>query len=100
LGNSFFSPFNYTFFFTQMALYNQASDLNTRQTVWVSTRVKDRPQLNSHRDDAFGKSLKNHGIDGFGAAELANLHTDYEGWQLPAHKYCHKPGAKRISWVA
>jgi hypothetical protein len=93
--------FNYTFFFTQMAIYNQASDLNTRQTVWISTNfLKDRPQLNSHRDDAFGKSLNSHGIDGFGAAELANLHTDYQGWQGPGHQYWHNPEAKRLSFPA
>lgn len=63
-----------------MALYNIASDLNTRQTVWVSTNVtKGRPQLNSHRDDTFGRSLNHAGIDGFPAWELAGLHCDYVG---------------------
>ncbi len=63
-----------------MALYNIASDLNTRQTVWVSTNVvKGRPQLNSHRDDSFGRSLNRAGIDGYPAWELAGLHTNYEG---------------------
>ena len=84
-----------------MALYNMATDIQTRSTVWISTNFrKYRPQLNSHRDDTFGKSLNSSGTDGLSAAELANLHTDYEGWQLPAHKYTHTPGAKRISWVA
>jgi hypothetical protein len=59
-----------------MALYTQATDLQTRQTVWVSTNVvKGRPQLNSHRSDAMARA----GIDGFSAAELAGLHTDYQG---------------------
>jgi hypothetical protein len=63
-----------------MALYNIATDLKTRQTVWVSTNVvKGRPQLNSHRQDRLGASLAAGGIDGFSAAELAGLHTDYQG---------------------
>jgi hypothetical protein len=63
-----------------MAIYSQATDLATKQTIWVSTNVvKNRPQLNSHREDVFGRSLKDAGIDGFSAAELANLHTSYEG---------------------
>jgi len=63
-----------------MALYNIATDLKTRQTVWISTNVvKGRPQLNSHRQDRLGASLAAGGIDGFSAAELAGLHTDYQG---------------------
>jgi len=63
-----------------MALYNVATDLKTRQTVWVSTNVvKGRPQLNSHRDDVFGRSLAKAGSDGYTAVELAGLHTDYVG---------------------
>jgi hypothetical protein len=63
-----------------MALYSMASDLNTRQTVWVSTNVaKGRPQLNSHSDSSLGRSLSHAGIDGFPAWELAGLHTDYVG---------------------
>jgi len=59
-----------------MALYNIATDLATRQTVWVSTNVvKGRPQLNSHSSAAYARD----GIDGFCAAELAGLHTDYRG---------------------
>lgn len=61
-----------------MALYNMATDLNTRQTIWVSTNVvKGRPQLNSHRDDTFGRSLNRAGIDGYPAWELAGLHCNY-----------------------
>jgi len=58
-----------------MALFNQASDLNTRQTIWVATNVvKGRPQLNSHRPDDFGQCMAKAGIDGYSAAELASLH--------------------------
>lgn len=65
-----------------MALYNIATDLTTRQTVWVSTNVvKGRPQLNSHRDDRAGRCLATEGIDGLSAADLAGLHTDYVGPQ-------------------
>ena len=57
-----------------------ATDLQTRQTVWISRNVvKGRAQLNSHRDDAAGRSLASAGVDGFSAAEIANLHTDYVG---------------------
>ena len=63
-----------------MAIYSQATDLVTKQTIWVSRNVvKNRPQLNSHREDVFGKSLQGAEIDGFSAAELANLHTSYNG---------------------
>jgi hypothetical protein len=65
-----------------MALYSMATDLTTRQTVWVSRNVvKGRPQLNSHRDDNLGRSLAAAGVDGLTAAELAGLHTDYVGKQ-------------------
>lgn len=63
-----------------MALYNQATDLATRQTVWVMTNVaKGRPQLNSHRDDNAGRSLAASGIDGLPAWDLAGLHHAYRG---------------------
>ena len=63
-----------------MAIYSQATDLTTKQTIWVSRNVvKNRSQLNSHRGDMFGNSLQDAGIDGFSAAELANLHTSYNG---------------------
>lgn len=59
-----------------MALFNIATDLKTRQTVWISTNVvKGRPQLNSHSSEVYARD----GIDGFTAAELAGLHTDYKG---------------------
>ncbi len=61
-----------------MALYSMATDLNTRETIWVSRNVvKGRPQLNSHREDTFGRSLNRAGIDGFPAWEIAGLHTNY-----------------------
>ena len=60
-----------------MALYSMASDLTTRQTVWISTNVvKGRPQLNSHRGDNVGESLRRSGVDGLTAVELADLHHD------------------------
>lgn len=57
-----------------MALYTMATDLNTKETIWVATNVvKGRPQLNSHSSDCY----KRDGIDGFPAWELAGLYTDY-----------------------
>jgi len=63
-----------------MALWNIATDLQTRETIWVSTNVvKGRPQLNSHSSECYQRD----GIDGFPAWDLAGLHTDYTGndWQ-------------------
>ena len=63
-----------------MALYNQATDLQTRQTVWVMTNVvKGRPQLNSHREGTAGRSLAASGVDGLPAWEWATMHTNYRG---------------------
>ena len=65
-----------------MALYSQATDLPTRETIWVSRNVvKDRPQLNSHREDDFGKAMARGGIDGYPAWELAGFYTTYTGNQ-------------------
>ena len=84
-----------------MALYSQATDLATKQTIWVSRNVvKNRLQLNSHREDMIGNSLQCAGVDGFSAAELANLHTNFEGWQHDQHKYWCNPEAKNISFPA
>ena len=59
-----------------MALYSMATDLNTKETIWVATNVvKGRPQLNSHSSECY----KRDGIDGFPAWELAGLHTNYQG---------------------
>jgi hypothetical protein len=82
-----------------MAIYSQATDLATKETIWVSRNVvKNRSQLNSHREDMIGKSLQRAEIDGFSAAELANLSTNYEGWQHDQHKYWCNPEAKNISF--
>ena len=84
-----------------MAIYSQATDLATKETIWVSRNVvKNRSQLNSHREDTFGKSLQRAEIDGFSAAELANLSTNYEGWQHNQPKYWCNPEAKNISFPA
>ena len=67
-----------------MALFTQATDLQTRETIWVSTNVvKGRAQLNSHRDDHFGRCYARDQIDGFNSVEMAGMHTDYVGndWQ-------------------
>ncbi len=67
-----------------MAIFNAASDLNTRELIWVSTNVvKQRKQLNSHREDDYGRCYKRDGIDGFNSVEMAGLHTEYVGndWQ-------------------
>ena len=59
-----------------MALFTPATDLKTRQTVWVTTNVvKGRPQLNSHRPDHMGQAMAKAGIDGYSAAELAGLYA-------------------------
>ena len=78
-----------------MAIWNQATDLATKQTIWVSTNiVKNRPQLNSHRDDDFGRCYQREGIDGYSAAELADLHTEYVGndWQDKYIEFIEKWG--------
>jgi hypothetical protein len=62
-----------------MALYSQASDLKTHQTIWIGRNVvKNESQLNSHRDDAHGQALERAGIDGFSAAQIANFCSDCE----------------------
>jgi hypothetical protein len=82
-----------------MAIYSQATDLATKETIWVSRNVvKNRSQFNSHREGVFGNSLQDAGIDGLSAAELANLHTNYEGWQHNTHQYWCNPEAKNISF--
>lgn len=84
-----------------MALYSMASDLQTRGTVWISTNVvKGRPQLNSHRDDNLGRCLQHNGVDGLSSVELADLHTDYQGWVGPGHRHYCNPEARRVSFPA
>lgn len=76
-----------------MALYNMASDLQTRQTVWVGTNVKSgRGQANSH--------TRGWAHDGLPAAELADMHTPWQGWTGPGHRYYCNPEAKRLSFPA
>jgi len=55
-----------------MALYSQATDLNTRERIWVGTNVvRGKSQANSH--------TRNWDFDGIATADLAGLHTDYNG---------------------
>ena len=76
-----------------MALYNQASDIQTRQTVWVGTNVvKGKGQANSH--------TRGWNHDGLPTAELADVCTPYQGWVGPGHHYWCNPEAKRLSFVA
>jgi len=57
-----------------MALWTMATDIKTRQTIWVGTNVaKGKSQANSH--------TRGWEIDGYPTAELAGLHTDYVGKQ-------------------
>jgi hypothetical protein len=59
-----------------MAIFNIATDLQTRELIWVSTNiVKQRPQLNSHRSECYARE----GIDGFNGVEMAGMHTEYIG---------------------
>jgi hypothetical protein len=63
-----------------MAIFNIATDLQTRELIWVATNiVKQRPQLNSHRSECYARD----GIDGFNSVEMAGMYTDYSGndWQ-------------------
>ena len=78
-----------------MALWSQASEITTKQTIWVSTNVvAGRPQLNSHREDVHGRCYQRDQIDGFPAAELAGLHTDYVGndWESKYDAFVEKWG--------
>jgi hypothetical protein len=76
-----------------MALYNIASDIQTRQTVWIGTNVKSgRGQANSH--------TRGWDRDGLPAAELADLHTDWQGWSGPGNRYRCDPKAGRLSFAA
>jgi hypothetical protein len=77
-----------------MALFNIASDLKTRQTIWVSTNVaKGMGQANSHT-----RKWKGWDGDGLPAAELADLHTDWQGWTGPGNRYWCNPEAPRKSF--
>lgn len=72
-----------------MAVYSQATDLNTRQTIWVAQNVvKQRPQLNSHTSECYARD----GIDGFTALEIAGMSTPYAGndWQAKYMKFIER----------
>lgn len=63
-----------------MAILSQASDINTRERIWVAQNVvAGRKQLNSHTSDCYNREQ----IDGYPAWEFAGLYTDYIGndWQ-------------------
>ena len=63
-----------------MAILSQASDINTRERIWVAQNVvAGRKQLNSHTSECYARDE----IDGFPAWEFAGLYTDYTGnnWQ-------------------
>ena len=78
-----------------MALWNVASNIETRETIWVSRNVvKGRAQLNSHRDDDFGRFYARDGIDGYTAAELGYCYTDCDGndWQSKYTEFIAKWG--------
>lgn len=65
-----------------MSVFSAATDLQTRRIVWVGSK-RDGGQLPA-----------------MSAAEIANLATNYEGWQGKHHKYYCNPNAKRISFPA
>ena len=87
-----------------MALYSQASDLQTRSTVWVGTKVSNLPKFNGtewevkhgHQANSHTRGWEN---DGLSAVELADLHTPFVGWQGPGHQHWCNPEAKRLTWL-
>jgi len=88
-----------------MALYNQASDLVTRQTVWIGTKVSNLPKWNGDELVEAGKGQANSHTrdwqdDGLPAAELADMHTDYRAWSGPGNRYYCNPEARRLSFPA
>jgi hypothetical protein len=72
-----------------MSVYSIASDVETRQTVWVARKVKTDEQIKSAGEPVT-----------ITAAELSYLATSYEGWQGPGHQYWCNPEAKRLSFPA
>ena len=70
-------------------ILNCATDLHTRQTIWVPS--KGDIQHNSHNGAT---------VDGLTAADWSGLCTEDQGWQGPGRRYSHAPGAARVSWVA
>jgi hypothetical protein len=72
-----------------MAVYSQATDLSTRQTIWVAQNVvKQRPQLNSHNSDCYNRDQ----IDGFSSVEVAGMSTSYSGnnWEAKHMEFLKK----------
>jgi hypothetical protein len=82
-------------------LYNQATDLVTRQTVWVGTQVENLPTWTGTEwaTNGKGQSLGSD-FDGLSAVSLADLATDFQGWVGPGHRYWCNPEAKRLSFTA
>ena len=88
-----------------MAIYSQASDLQTRQTVWIGTKVSNLPKFNGtewevkegHQANSHTRGWQD---DGLPSAELADLHTSWQGWVGPGHRYQCNPEAPRISCPA
>ena len=77
-----------------MALFSQASDLQTGETVWVASNVRHGgQQSNSH-------TWKDRDFDGLTAVQIADLATSYQGWQGPRHQYYCNPEGKVTTWVA
>ena len=80
-----------------MAIWSQAQDVKTRQTIWVSRNVvrSDRPQLNSHTSECYQRD----GIDGYEAWDIAGLYTDYVGnnWEAKHQKFIEKWGEVEVS---
>ena len=62
-----------------MALLSQASDLQTRQTVWVGTKVSNLPKFNGTEwevkqgHQANSHTRANFTVDGLSAADLAGM---------------------------
>jgi hypothetical protein len=61
-------------------LLSQASDLQTRQTVWVSTNTATGEQINSH-------NRANFSVDGLIAADWAGMAT-----------HAHRNDVRAIQW--
>ena len=72
-------------------MFNAASDIHTRQIIWVARKVGQQ-QRNSHTCDI--------SADGLSSADWAGLHTSYEGWQGPGHRYWCNPEAENRSFPA
>lgn len=75
-----------------MAVFSQASDINTRVRIWVAHNLESKRgrQLNSHTSDCYNRDE----IDGFPAYVFAGLYTDYNGndWQAKHVEFLKKWG--------